>query len=399
MKTKLILGLAIIFMAFIICGCAGPGLQPIQRAAFDHNKAEVDRLLKQDGNINHRFGEGRETLLYAFAFEGDADMVEFLLSRGADPIIGASRKGYDTPLHKAAEKGHTNVVNVLLNHGVNVDIKNRSQATPLMSAAWSRQPDAVGLLIQRGANVNARDSSRRTALFMGVLNQPPVDENYRRTVKLLLQNSAQVNVSDNAGCTPLTMAARVGDVETVRLLLDAGANLAAKDVNDETALMIATRLGNIELQKAISNYLENSHQGANISREEVQAVLDSIEKACLKKDAAAVVANYASNAVITVTTVGSDFPSTQAKYDSLASFDGNLELGFAVYDNFSFQRKDVSIEIAPDGQTAQCSFTEIAHYKYQGKKETDITKESISLAKFDGKVLITKDHSDVKTTQ
>ena len=141
------------------------------------------------------------------------------------------------------------------------------------------------------------------------------------------------------------------------------------------------------------------NQNAIISREDVQAVLDSIDKAYLKKDAAAVVANYASNAVITDTTVGSDFPSTPSKFDSLAGFEGNLELGFAVYDDFRFQRKDVFIEIAPDGQTAQCSFSEIAKYKYRGKQETDITKGTISLAKFGGKVLITKDHSDVKTTQ
>src|ERR1017187_2542252 len=113
---------ALIFTAIFFCGCAGPDLQPIQRAAFDHNKAEVDRLLKQGGNLNARFGESRETLLYAFAFSGEADMVEFLLSRGADPTIGASWKDYETPLHKAAEKGHTNVVNILLNHGVKVDI-------------------------------------------------------------------------------------------------------------------------------------------------------------------------------------------------------------------------------------------------------------------------------------
>src|ERR1039458_6405531 len=97
------LSFALIFAAIVCCGCAGPKPQPIQRAAFAHNKAEVDRLLKQGGELNARYGEGRKTLLYDFAFSGDADMVEFLLSRGADPMIGASWKNNQTPLHKAAE--------------------------------------------------------------------------------------------------------------------------------------------------------------------------------------------------------------------------------------------------------------------------------------------------------
>jgi len=155
--------LLLIFTAIIYCGCAGPDLQPIQRAAFDHNKAEVDRLLKQGGNLNARFGEGRVTLLYDFAFEGDADMVEFLLSRGADPTIGASWKDYETPLHKAAEKGHPEVIKILLTHGVNVDIPDRFGNTPLIFAIKYQQPEAVKLLLDAGANLELKDEDGETA--------------------------------------------------------------------------------------------------------------------------------------------------------------------------------------------------------------------------------------------
>src|ERR1051325_10993020 len=44
-----------------------------------------------------------------------------------------------------------------------------------------------------------------------------------------------------------------------------------------------------------------AQQRTNISKADVQAVLDSIDRAMLKKDAAAVVANCASNAVIAST--------------------------------------------------------------------------------------------------
>ena len=143
----------------------------------------------------------------------------------------------------------------------------------------------------------------------------------------------------------------------------------------------------------------NGQQSTNISKTDVQAVLDSIDKACLKKDAAAVIANYASNAVITATIVGSDFPATPVQFDNIDSFKGDLEMGFVADEDYSFQRKQISIEMGSGGETAQCSFTEIATYRFRGKMEKDVIKESIFLAKLGSKVLITKDHSDVKTTR
>jgi ankyrin repeat protein len=47
----------------------------------------------------------------------------------------------DTPLHKAAQRGHTSVINLLLQYKVNPDIRNKSGETPLMYAAWAGKLD------------------------------------------------------------------------------------------------------------------------------------------------------------------------------------------------------------------------------------------------------------------
>lgn len=249
-KSKAI---AFCLLSVLWTGCLTVPLTPLQKAMHARNKAEVERLLQQPGaRINARYGEIKGTMLYYVAWTGDTNMTAFLLSKGADPTISA--KGTGTPLHAAAEKSRTNVITMLLDHGVDVDIRDPAKQTPLISAAWNRQPASVSLLLQRGADVNAQGHMRFTALSMGVLGQSAADESYRKVVKLLLQAGAKVNVAAKHGCTPLTLATRVGDPEVVKLLLDAGANTTAKDLNGETAMRIAIRKGNKELQQLIASY-------------------------------------------------------------------------------------------------------------------------------------------------
>src|SRR5688572_4832937 len=91
-------------------GCTGPGPKPIHRAAWAGNRAEMEKLVRLGANINARVGRANETLLHGFANRGDTNMVEFLLSLGAQPVVA----GPGTPLHVAAEKGRLNVIQVLL---------------------------------------------------------------------------------------------------------------------------------------------------------------------------------------------------------------------------------------------------------------------------------------------
>ncbi|HTY86685.1 MAG TPA: hypothetical protein VMB80_04410 [Candidatus Acidoferrum sp.] len=138
----------------------------------------------------------------------------------------------------------------------------------------------------------------------------------------------------------------------------------------------------------------DGQQGDRISKAQVQAVLDSIDKACLNKDAAAVIANYASNAVITATVVqnGQTYTNRQNREDYRRALENSLKNAA----DYSLRHRDVAIQIAPDGQTAQCSFTLIERWRGDiGKMEEGDTKESLGLVRVDDKLLIARDHSDV----
>ncbi|KAK4743514.1 hypothetical protein SAY87_001515 [Trapa incisa] len=95
------------------------------------------------------------TLLHIFARRGDLKQVKRLLDEGMDVNIsawGPKSKGV-TPLHLAAEGGHLDVMDELLERGANIDARTKGACgwTPLHCAAKERKREAVKFLIENGA--------------------------------------------------------------------------------------------------------------------------------------------------------------------------------------------------------------------------------------------------------
>jgi len=88
--------------------------------------------------------------------------------------------------------------------------------TPLV-AAIAGQADAVQLLLDHGANVNYKLTRGQTALTDAAFN------GHAETVKLLISKGADIN-SEFDGCTALGFAKLRGHIDVVNLLMNAGAN-------------------------------------------------------------------------------------------------------------------------------------------------------------------------------
>lgn len=109
--------------------------------------------------IDKRNGAG-ETKLYRAVRSGNIKEVKKLLRDGADPDI-ADDHGL-TPLHQAAYWGETEITELLIKAGANVNAENNGKGwTPLHSAAVSggmlSRKDIIELLIDAGAKQDVKD--------------------------------------------------------------------------------------------------------------------------------------------------------------------------------------------------------------------------------------------------
>ncbi|MFH1718217.1 MAG: ankyrin repeat domain-containing protein [Planctomycetota bacterium] len=218
---------------------------PLCQALYKGNTTIAKFLIDHGANVNYPedWGPLHEASIY------NIEMVKLLLARGAN-VNGGNGK-HEPALYAAIRGGHRDIVELLIQHGADVNAKNntwRRVYTPLQRAAITGRTEAVKLLLEAGANISVKDDRGQTLLHL-ILDMRNSDYNQYRlskdTVELLLAKGEDVNLKDNDGRTPLHLAAESDDRDIVGFLLDKGAKIDEKD--DEsgfTALHHAARFGN-----------------------------------------------------------------------------------------------------------------------------------------------------------
>ena len=203
------------------------------------DKAQVQRLLKQEPSLGKASDEkGRTAILYA-VYAKHKEIAEMLILSGVEPnIFEAAATGRiarvkeqlkQNPelVHAFSPDGwtalHLNFNNLemaklLIGSGadLNLNSKNKLNATPLQGAAAGNWIDLAKLYLSRGANVNCRSEEGGSPLHEAAGN------GFLEFARLLIDNGADVNQRDDNGKTPLTIALEYKKPELEKLLREHG---------------------------------------------------------------------------------------------------------------------------------------------------------------------------------
>ena len=118
---------------------------------------------------------------------------------------------------------------LLLERKAQADVTGWCDSTPLHSAAQCGHTKTLELLIHAKASLERQDSNQQRALHMAAVC------GYLGIVDLLLGNGADVNAVNKDGFTALQVAASSGRPDVVELLLERGAAVDAKSKTGTTA--------------------------------------------------------------------------------------------------------------------------------------------------------------------
>ena len=203
-------------------------------AARGGDRRRIDQSMKLGAHVNACDLQGQTPLMLA------ADCVESLIHTwGADVNVWTRRNDIyacRTPLAYAAEKGHHQCMDLLIQAGA--DVNATVNCRPLIMATAAFQCDSMRILIQAGADVNATDDCGTTCLLVAC------NHSYAECVELLIQQGADVNISDvNRNSALIVTVAHFvnGDtLQCLKLLLRAGAHVNRINCCGKNSLMYST---------------------------------------------------------------------------------------------------------------------------------------------------------------
>uniref|UniRef100_A0AAR2LKN4 Ankyrin repeat domain 24 n=1 Tax=Pygocentrus nattereri TaxID=42514 RepID=A0AAR2LKN4_PYGNA len=192
----------------------------------------VGALASQD------WSKGDERLLQAVEQDEPEKVAALLLKKGLCPSkLDTEGK---SAFHLCASRGRVDCLEVIISHGVDINIMDGTGFNALHLSAKNGHPECLKRLLQERMLVDSTDSYGRTSLHHAAVS------GCLSCTEILWDFKANLDVQDGDGVTPLILGAQMSRVELCSFLLDRGANPNKQDNQGRSALMLACESDSLE---------------------------------------------------------------------------------------------------------------------------------------------------------
>ena len=265
--------------------CEGKMMEsPLHHAAREGLKNIVNKIIAVNGVDINLQNINKVTPLHLAAFEGHHDIVEILLTAGADFMI--PNKKSKIALHLAAEKGKDKCCEVLVKNSLNpqkqlkklnsegdtaliaaakngnkncceflildnIDVQNKMGNTALHCAAQKGFTTTVKYLLDTNSNYKIRNDLGNTAAHEAAA------KNYKLTLTELIEHDPQFYLDDcDTNNKKMSLLhASFKSLECLSYILEFNSEILNNcDFNNETALHLAIKAKNVECAEKILEY-------------------------------------------------------------------------------------------------------------------------------------------------
>ena len=239
-------------------------------------RPEPPFVIAEDGDFMKNFLKSIEDTIVGAARMGDLEAIKQHIAEGAD--VNALHFEMP-PLTWAAVMGQTEAAELLLQHGANVNGRNRDDNTALHLAMFLGRAETTELLLRSGADVNAKNDDGATPVdtlqvpwemtkmlagFMGVELEQEQVEAGKAKIREMFSADAKIGAevpsnsennsedlwaaSRTSSSQRLSAAAFTGDVAAMKQALTDGADPNTKDPQSgSTLLATAALMGHTEV--------------------------------------------------------------------------------------------------------------------------------------------------------